>query len=351
MEKSDSKFFIMLACFVFSFLIFVPSESQGKLIDVLISEYNFDLRIKELESLQKEAQYNYSDEYANYKLDMVELQKEREDLIESLKSEQNRREIEEKGLGIQFQLKFYSNLIKSLYNLAYRTDYLLMLKDLRFDVLRTLPAYTEKNNLQLQSSIKEDQVAIDKYDAERKDLLAKVKKLSSGRDVKDLPKEVMEEIRELYEKNEELARDIKQRRSSIARNERQIEVNKKSLQAIKAIEPQMMAVFDNLQKKRNRLIAQVDRLARDVKGFNVSITASELLSKVKASWTEVSTISTDLDSFVDDYSELSRIQESMQVSQVKRESISLESIVNDSSSETVVRSTDSEITQWLESIN
>lgn len=343
---------LMWLCFLFLsfFVTFLPFSVEAKLIDILANELNYNIEIQELETLQKEAQFNYSDEYANYKLDMKELQKRREKLLKALSSEETRKEIVEKGLGVQFQLKFYANLVTSLINVQERIHHLLVLKDLRMDVLDRLPVLAEKHNNLLRKMIQEDTKEKNKVDKEIRALKAEVVKLKKGKQKSDFTREDIKRMKAIYERYRYLTSDSRQKETAIARFQRDIDNSKRSMKNIDRIRPHIEEAFTKLGRQRERLQRQVVNLKRDVQALSVNVSTGELIAKMSSLWTEVTDISTDLGKFVADYSELEKFQEAIQTAQVKREDITLERVLTESQENGAGNASEQEIMEWVNSL-
>ena len=330
-------------------VVLAPRIANCKLMDILANELNYDMQVQELDRLQRKAQFDYSDEYANYQLDMKELKKRRDELLKALRSEETRQKIERAGKGIEFQLRFYTNLTVSLINIQQRIHHLLALKDLRMDVLDRLPVLVEKHNAILRKMIMEDEASLKKIKEKQREIKKAVHEITKKKKSEITPDDIRK-LKMLYARYKEAEAQKKHLKNSIARKKLDIENSTKSLATVAKVKENLNNAFSKLEAQRTRLLSQVINLKRDLQAMNVNTSTEELIRKVSTVWGEVNNISADLGQFVANYAELETFQTALQLAQSKREEVTLEKILGSASKGSDVPASDAEILEWARSI-
>ena len=333
----------------FLLLLSLVSPASAKLLDILANQSAYTLQVKELEALQKEARFNYSDAYANYQLDMRELKKQRDKLMEDFNSEEKRREIIEKGLGVQFQLRFFANMASSLINIERRIHYMLMLKDLRLNILDRLPLLIQGQNQELQANIDEDKTELKAIDERMARLNEDVRKITKDASSTSLDRSTMQRLKTLHQRYQDLMAAKQQRMTRIKRAESQIGSSKRSIQLIKNLRPDMEEAFNSLEKQRSKMRDKVLGMKRDLENINVNVSIDELTKIVSQVWGEVRVISSDLGQFETDYAKLDEFQKVLETATAQRERTTLEQLMGQSVS-VKQQTSDAAVMEWVNKI-
>jgi len=332
-------------------LLLTSAPVKAGLVEIVAEELSYDLQVDELKELQRRAQFDYSDEYANYKLDLKELEAERSRLLEHLSDEQKRRDLEESGALVQFQLKYYANLVRSLRSQERRINALLMLKDLRMDILNRLPAMTEADNAVIQQMADKYQSTAEENRLRLAEVTSQLQDLVRGKEKEQLTSQDRQKIVALRRQYDDAARHIRGSQNELAKYEQKLRYNSKSIQVLQKAQGNLEHIMERLEEQRGRLLSQARVLKDDITTFNVNVTVQEVIGKIDVASSELHALSSELDSFVADYAELEAFQETIYTeSHLEREEVTLEKIMSEVDDWNTESTSDEEMLDWINSL-